>query len=113
MRPIDATALIIDLMDRGIEGLQTDDFHEIQQAVDDAPTLDVRLVVHGHWIEKGTDEICSVCGMRFVEMAFSYDTSGHDGYVRNFCPNCGNPMDGKEDERGVALNAVAASCANK
>lgn len=38
-RLIDADALVIDLMDRGIEGLQTDDFYEIQQAVADAPTI--------------------------------------------------------------------------
>ena len=38
-RLIDADALIVDLMDRGVEGLQTDDWHEIQQAVEDAPTI--------------------------------------------------------------------------
>lgn len=38
-RLIDADALIIDLMDRGIEGVQTDDLHEIQQAVMDAPVI--------------------------------------------------------------------------
>lgn len=38
-RLIDADALIVDLMDRGVEGLQTDDWHEIQQAVSDAPTV--------------------------------------------------------------------------
>lgn len=38
-RLIDADALIIDLMDRGIEGIQTDDWYEIQQAVMDAPTI--------------------------------------------------------------------------
>ena len=38
-RLIDADALIIDLMDRGMEGMQTDDLHEIQQAVMDAPTI--------------------------------------------------------------------------
>ncbi|MBQ2641331.1 MAG: hypothetical protein IJG15_04965 [Lachnospiraceae bacterium] len=38
-RLIDADALIIDLMDRGIEGLQTDDWHEIQQTVEDAPAI--------------------------------------------------------------------------
>jgi hypothetical protein len=38
-RLIDADALMIDLMDRGIEGIQTDDWHEIQQAVADAPTI--------------------------------------------------------------------------
>lgn len=72
--------------------------YRAEQALKEAPTLDVCPVVHGHWIEKGTDEICSVCGMCFAEMAFSYDTSEHNGYVRNFCPNCGNPMDEKEEE---------------
>jgi hypothetical protein len=38
-RLIDADALIVELMDRGLEGLQTDDWHEIQQTVDDAPTI--------------------------------------------------------------------------
>ena len=38
-RLIDADALIINLMDRGIEGLQTEDLHEIQQAIEDAPTI--------------------------------------------------------------------------
>lgn len=97
MRPIDATALIIDLMDRGIEGLQTDDFHEIQQAVDDAPTLDVRPVVHGHWIRKW-DTHCSACGVGFSEMPYSYDTEDGPGYVEKFCPNCGAIMDEKEEE---------------
>jgi hypothetical protein len=38
-RLIDADALIIDLMDRGVDGVQTDDLYEIQQAVMDAPTI--------------------------------------------------------------------------
>lgn len=38
-RLIDADALIVDLMDRGVEGLQTDEWHEIQQAVEDAPII--------------------------------------------------------------------------
>jgi hypothetical protein len=36
---IDRDALMVDLMDRGIEGIQTDDWHEIQQTVADAPTI--------------------------------------------------------------------------
>lgn len=38
-RLIDADALIVELMDRGVEGLQTDDWYEIQQVVADAPTI--------------------------------------------------------------------------
>ena len=40
MRLIDADALIINLMDRGIEGLQTDDYSEIQQTVMAQPTIE-------------------------------------------------------------------------
>ena len=38
-RLVDADSLIIDLMDRGLEGIQTDDWAEIQQTVMDAPTI--------------------------------------------------------------------------
>ena len=38
-RLIDADALIIALMDEGIESIQMDDWKEIQQAVMDAPTI--------------------------------------------------------------------------
>ena len=45
MRMIDADALIIALLDRGIEGVQTDDYAEFQQIVEDAPTVDAVPVV--------------------------------------------------------------------
>jgi len=35
----DLDALIIDLMDRGLEGIQTDDWAEIQQTVMEQPTI--------------------------------------------------------------------------
>ena len=40
MRLIDADALIIDLMDRGLEGIQTDDWAEIQQTVMEQATIE-------------------------------------------------------------------------
>ena len=36
---IDADALIINMMDRGVDGVQTDDFYEITQIIDEAPTI--------------------------------------------------------------------------
>ena len=39
MRLIDADALYIEIMDRGIDGLQLDDLSEIQQVIADAPTI--------------------------------------------------------------------------
>lgn len=38
-RLVDADALIIDLMERGLEGIQTDDWAEIQQTVMEQPTI--------------------------------------------------------------------------
>lgn len=68
-----------------------------QTKLREMPGEDVRPVVHGHWIERATDEICSVCGMTFTEMPFTYDLGSGD-FIRNYCPNCGNPMDEKEEE---------------
>ena len=68
-----------------------------QTKLREMPGEDVRPVVHGHWIERWTEEICSVCGMSFCEMPFTYDLGSGD-YIRNYCPNCGNPMDEKEEE---------------
>ena len=36
---IDRDALYTDIMDRGIDGVQLDDWSEIQQAISDAPTV--------------------------------------------------------------------------
>ena len=36
---IDRDALKLDFLNRGIEGIQTDDFSELQQTIDDAPTV--------------------------------------------------------------------------
>ena len=38
-RIVDADELIIDLMDRGLEGIQTDDWVEIQHTVMEQPTI--------------------------------------------------------------------------
>ena len=38
-RLIDADALILALMDRGVDDIQTDDLHEISQTVWNAPTV--------------------------------------------------------------------------
>lgn len=35
----DLDALIVDVMDRGIEGLQTDDWNEFQQTIMEQPTI--------------------------------------------------------------------------
>lgn len=39
MRLIDGNALQIEMMDRGVDHIQTDDLAEINQIIDDAPTV--------------------------------------------------------------------------
>ena len=54
MRLIDADALYIEIMDRGIDGLQLDDLSEIQQVIADAPTI----VVETGWQYSTSTEPC-------------------------------------------------------
>lgn len=87
MRPIDADHLkcLIDL----------DDFDTISDkiaakfAVDLVPTLEVRKVVHGHWVLKENKHLgfdvygCSECGTT-------------DLWKCKYCSECGATMDGEE-----------------
>ena len=59
-----------------------------------APTVDAVPVVHGHWIEHGTDEAvcsfseCSVCGT-YIHMCHKFCEYESE----NYCPHCGATMD--------------------
>ena len=60
--------------------------------IEDTPAADVAEVVHGRWIDNGSNGykwafICSKCG--YID-GYPFD----DRY--NFCPNCGAKMDGGE-----------------
>lgn len=44
MRLIDGNALQIEMMDRGVDHIQTDDLVEINQIIDDAPTIDAVVI---------------------------------------------------------------------
>lgn len=43
---------------------------------------DAQEVIHGHWINTGSGEECSICG----EIQYGYDS------YRNYCPHCGARM---------------------
>ena len=58
---------------------------------DEAPTADVREVVHGEWIDKDdSNYYCSECDFP-ISNNYRID-------VLNFCPHCGAKMDLKEVE---------------
>ncbi|MGN8818573.1 hypothetical protein ACTNEN_09665 [Oribacterium sp. HCP28S3_H8] len=105
MRPIDADEVIWDLM--SLKALV--EYSEIEEAydraVDDcvgkikaAPALDVKPVVHAHWIpyESETGEgsntyKCSACGE--IQMLID-GTPKENGWA--YCPNCGAKMDASD-----------------
>ena len=56
----------------------------IDEAIKNAPTIDAEPVRHGRWRSKGLAELeCTICKYTDVSKRYS-----------NYCPNCGNPMDG-------------------
>ena len=82
MRLIDADALYIEIMDRGIDGLQLDDLSEIQQVIADAPAADVAPVRRGKWTDEPLGLYCSECG---------HPIDFHE--KTPFCPMCGAKME--------------------
>lgn len=54
---------------------------DIEQIIDCLPVMPK----HGHWIDTGSGQECSVCG----EIQYGYDS------YRNYCANCGAKMDEK------------------
>lgn len=88
-RLIDADALHIDLIDRGIADIQTNDWCEIRQAVDDAPTIIEAddSIKRAEW-EKHNDGI-----MYWWECSKCHHDAWYDGDdLYNYCPWCGAKM---------------------
>lgn len=95
MRPIDADTLIKELEELR-EAYRNDHDDDGYYATEDfgclvrnAPTLDVRPVVHGHWKNWKDEHTCSACRGVVIKVW------GDDEY--DYCPYCGNPMDEKEE----------------
>jgi hypothetical protein len=92
-RLIDADRLIESVHSFGIRGAGwSDDEREsdVCSMIDDEPTVDAILLVHGKWIDKcARDWHCSVCG-KSSPIHF-------DGYCisdkLNYCCRCGAKMD--------------------
>ena len=88
-RLIDADALHIDLIDRGIADIHTNDWYEIRQAVDDAPTIIEAddSIKRAEW-EKHNDGI-----MYWWECSKCHHDAWYDGDdLYNYCPWCGAKM---------------------
>ena len=57
----------------------------IEEAIDNAPTIEAAPVVHGRWDDECR---CTVCGW------YGEDWYKRDAYHFDYCPNCGAKMDG-------------------
>ena len=66
---------------------------DIYNAIEEAPTIEAKSVVHGRWISKNPH------GYEWIFVCSNCDYV--DGYPfndrSNYCPNCGAKMDEKED----------------
>ena len=102
MKLIDADALadnIAVLFERNQALIDEWLMYQVEDTIDDAPTIDAEPVRHGKWIELNTesgifmtyDEVkCSECG--FDEYFFN------KGWARfKYCPNCGAKMEEVND----------------
>jgi len=107
MRPIDADRVIRHL----VSFKSPVEFSEIEEAnnraINDcigeilaAPTLDVKPVVHAHWIRTAIDDgnkgyiRCSNCGADF-----SLPVHKMQGFYQRYCGSCGAKMDDEIDDR--------------
>ena len=67
--------------------------YEIADIIEDAPTVEAKPVVHGRWLEFDIDYGCiPTVGYQCSECGQS------NGFITDFCPNCGADMRGGKNE---------------
>ena len=104
MRLIDAEAFLKTEIDRcgsaPLVGTCTSDNEYLSERLKKAPTIEIKPVVHAHWVtEQETEEInrydltycCSACGH------CDWDCTESEGF--EYCPNCGAKMDERENDK--------------
>lgn len=61
-------------------------FCALADAVEEMPTVDAEVVVHGQWLDNMDYMFCSKCGMQ-------WNYCDNDTQDFKYCPNCGAKMD--------------------
>ena len=69
----------------------TVDADDVNFGVDKIPSADVAQVRHGRWKRSGALLECQLCGEIYSQLG------GNAGKSWNYCPNCGEKMDGGAD----------------
>ena len=93
---IDKEQLLSDLYSK-----QDDENLDMMFEIANFPAADVAPVVHGMWISVEnprwraySHDKCSICGWWNTKNALCYDGIRKPGHSLNYCPNCGEKMDG-------------------
>lgn len=99
MRIIDADALadnIAVLFERNQALIDEWLMYQVEDAIDDAPTIDAEPVRHGRWDDKRVAfyRKCSECGAT-IKNTLSHVFFDYDIRDLHYCPNCGAKMDGE------------------
>lgn len=82
MRMIDANVLREEIL---TENYDNDTINNFLDLVDLSPTIDAEPVVHGRWIQKEFDCVCSNCG------------SFNGAFGMKYCSDCGAKMDEEQE----------------
>lgn len=79
-------------------GSNDNNYKDLDEVLNDAPTADVVKVRHGQWIPVEGDVIfqCSICE---AEISTSWDYENENMFA--YCPCCGSKMDGERSENGT------------
>lgn len=93
MRPIDADAPDVEQINCYYgDHCRTED---VQEWLEEAPTIDYAPVRHGEWIEDRMDWKCSCCDITFNDN-LQYIRLAEDEMPK-YCPHCGAKMDGGKE----------------
>ena len=81
-------------------GSGDNNYKDLDDVLNDAPTADVVEVRHGRWV----DNHCSLCGITSIDdrLYKSLDICPPKcDYYMKYCPECGAKMDGERNENGT------------
>lgn len=94
-RYIDAEKVLIDNAELADCDFNHPKYEEtLRDIIDNAPTADVKPVVHGKWIEHIVRDDFDDAECVSYECNECHSSYAEDGL--NFCPNCGCQMDGEQ-----------------
>lgn len=75
--------------ERGTHYTQSQWLGRVIEEINTMPTVEANPVVHGEWLEKSMDYVCSQCKTEFHD---DIEWIQGEHKLPNFCPECGADM---------------------